>query len=250
MRGLGSWNFASNTFFALARPAACSSPAFGAGARGAAALGRAGGSATSSGSGLSGAAGGAERSSLTISSVGEMSGSLSRVRTGLRAIGSAAAAASSPVSPRARRCASSFALSAFLRASSRRLMRCAGSTDRTARTERWLELARVGLQEKIFRRQLVAKGLEIAVHARVLDHGGAQEDHQLGLAAEVAAVREHLAEDRDAAHPGDAGVGALDDVLHQAGEHADLAALQPQDGIEFARLEDRSDVRHGIRIEG
>src|SRR5260221_6068770 len=239
MRGLGSWNFASNTFFALARPAACSSPAFGAGPRGAAALGRDGGSAASSGAGLSGAAGGGERSSLTISSVGEVSGSLSRVSTGLRAAGSAAASACSPVSPRARRCASSFALSAFLRASSRRLMRCARSTDRTAGTERRLELAGIRLGKEVFAWELRAQALEVPVDARIANHGGSQENHQFGFPAEIAAIGQRLAEQRDVADPGDERLGVLHDVLHQPGEHADLPALQAQDGIEFARLEQR-----------
>src|SRR6266850_23148 len=257
MRGLGSLNFASKTFLALARLAAAgSSLGFAAAGRGGAfgagrAFGAGGGSRGSSAgpAGVLAGAGGGERSSLTISSEVEISGSLSRVSTGLRPASSRGASPASPSSPRARRCASSLAFSAFLSASSSRLMR-SSTQGPAARPERRLELRGVRLGEEIFAGQLAAEALEVAVDARIADHRRAQEDDQLGLAAEIAAVREDLAEYGDAADAGNAGVGVLHDVLHQACEHADLTALQAQHGVELTRLEDRNDVRHGIRIGG
>ena len=176
-RGLGSLNLASKTFFALARLAAArSSVAFAAAGRGAA-LGASTGSSAGR-SGLAAGAGAGERSSLMISSgVVEMSGSLSRVSTGLRSAAAVPAPPASALSPslRARRCASSFAFSAFLSASSSRLMG-SSTLGPAARPERRLELARIGLGEEIFARQLVAQALEVAVDTRIADHRRAQED--------------------------------------------------------------------------
>src|SRR5882762_2234014 len=218
MRGLGSRNLASKTFFALAREAACSWALAGAPRGREAILAVSGSGAISSGGRGVGAAGGGMRSSVTISSGAVISGSLSRVMTLLRSTAGASGAppAFAP-SPRARRCASSLALSAFLSASSSRLMGSAGSTrGPAARGQQRLELARVGFGEEILARQLVAQGAVVAVEARILDHGRAQEYHQLGLAAEIAAVGQDVADDRDAADPRNARIGVLHDVLHQA----------------------------------
>src|SRR5438067_13306671 len=246
MRGLGSRNLASKTFLALAREAA--SPWLLAPRGREAALAGCGSAAISrAGRGL-GAAG--AKSSVTISSGAVISGSLSRVMTFLR---SGADASTAPpafaLSPRARRCASSLALSAFLSASSSRLMGRGASTRRpAARRQRRLELARVGLGEEVLARQLAGQPAEVAVEARVLDDGRAQEDDELGLAAEIAAVGEYFADDRDAADSWNAGIRVLDDVLHQAREHTDLPALQPQHGVELARLEDWDHVGYGVGV--
>src|SRR2546430_149442 len=184
MRGLGSRNLASKTFLALARAAA--SPWLLAPRGREAALAGCGSAAISrAGRGAAGA-----KSSVTISSGAVISGSLSRVMTFLR---SGADASTAPpafaLSPRARRCASSLALSAFFSASSSRLMGRGASTRRpAARRQRRRELARVGPGKEILAGQLAAQSAEVAVEARVLDDGRAQEDDEFGLAAEVAAV--------------------------------------------------------------
>ena len=145
-----------------------------------------------------------------------MAGSLSRVTTGFASGGGASA--DSPPS-RARRCASSLAFSAFFSASSSRLM---GSQSRGYRRGRspgpsgGSSFAGFGFDRKSRRRQVVAQAGEVALDARVAHHRGAQENHQFGLAAEVGAVGKELAEDREAAQSRDAGIGVLDDVLHQA----------------------------------
>src|SRR6266850_4332678 len=236
MRGFGSLNFASKTFLAAAR-----SVDWGSASRGGACSrgGGAGcGAAECSGGALSpGIAGSfAARSSLTISSGCEMSGSSGRVTT---RVWSAAGAASpskrnSPgapaESPRARFCASSFAFSAFFSASRSRLIspqRCARRPDGRS------DAARVRLDEEVPRRKLVPEPAEVAVDAGIADHAGAQKDDQLRLPRQIAARRERLADDRDAAYAGNPGVRVFHLVLHQAGQHCRLAALQPEDRIEL-----------------
>src|SRR5213075_1507065 len=128
-------------------------------------------------------------------------------------------------------------------------LRATGSFRRAHRLvagpDRRLEALWIGLAQEIIVRQLALQAAEVAFDARVVDDGRAQEDHQLGLAAELAAIGQDLADDRDAAHSGNSGVGLLDDVLHQAGEYAGLAALQAQDRVELPRLEDGHIVLRG-----
>src|SRR6185436_704618 len=142
----------------------------------------------------------------------EISGRLSRVSTGASA-GDAAAGSgavsgggssprSSSGSPegrssRARRCASSLAFSAFLSASRSRLIgkERRRSEERLAlRPEQRCHASRIRLAEIVFRRHLVAEATEVAVDAGLLDHRGAQEDDELGLAAELRLVGEDVAD--------------------------------------------------------
>src|SRR5438874_2444688 len=173
MRGLGSRNFASNTFFAVARSAAWLS------ARRVSALVRAGLGAMSS---------------LTISSGCEaISGSSSRVVMRAGCGSSTLAAAGAAGSALARRWASSLAFSAFLRASSSRLMSAA---QRRRRALRRL-LARIGFEEEVFPGEQAAEAAVISFDARVADHRGAQKDHQLGLLVQILALLEDLADAGD-----------------------------------------------------
>ena len=66
------------------------------------------------------------------------------------------------------------------------------------RAERRRDASGIRLLEVVVRGHLVAEAAEVAVDARLLDHRGAQEDHELGLAAELRPVAEQLAEQRDA----------------------------------------------------
>src|SRR5437588_711804 len=135
---------------------------------------------------------------------------------------------------RERFCASSFAFSAFFSASRSRLI----SPQRVARRpDGRSDAARVRPGEEVTPRKLVAELAEVAVDAGIADHGGAQKDDQLRLSRQVVARRERLADDRDAADAWNSGDRVFHLVLHQAGEHGDLAALQPQDRIELARFE-------------
>src|SRR5947208_3186215 len=245
MRGFGSLNFASNTFLAAARSADRGS------ASRSGACGRGDGAAVYSGDSFSPALAGSftARSSLTISSGCEMSGSSGRVTTRVLSASGAASPsrrnspAAPPESPRASFCASSFAFSAFFSASRSRLI----SPQRLARRpDGRSDAARVRLREEITSRKLVPEPAEVAVDAGIADHAGAQKDDQLRLPRQIAARRERLADDRDAADAGNSGVGVLHLVLHQAGQHCRLAALQPEDRVELARFE-QGDVVLGRR---
>src|SRR5688500_4914284 len=124
-----------------------------------------------------------------------MSGSSGRVTTGLACAAGAAAPSrlSSAVAPsRERRCASSFAFSAFLSASSSRLMSIARVLSRKQGRR---DALGIGFAKKVFSRHLPAETAEIALEARVADHGRAQEDHQLGLGREIGPVGEQLADE-------------------------------------------------------
>src|SRR5882724_12467495 len=232
MRGFGSLNFASKTFLAAARSADRGSASGGACGRGDGAVCGAAGSFTA-------------RSSLTISSGCAMSGSSGRVTTReLSASGAASPSrrnspAAPPESPRARFCASSFAFSAFFSASRRRLM----SAQRLARRpDGRSDAARVRLRKEVTAWKLVPEPAEVAVGAGIADHAGAQKDDQLRLPRQVAARRERLADERDAAYAGNSGVRVFHLVLHQACQHCGFAALQPEDRIELARFEQRDVV--------
>src|SRR6185295_7128912 len=226
-RGFGSLNLASKTLRAVARSAACGS----------------------SNACPCAAAWGGAISSLRISRGCRMSGSSARVSTGFSGTGASPSMRNSgPAgSPFARRCASSLAFSAFFSASRSRLMsvdlRVAARV--LARHLRRRGARRVGTPEEIVPRHLVAVIPVVALQARIPDHGGAKEDHKLGLGREIGAVRQQLADQRNAAQPRDAGLVVLNEVLHQAREHRDLAVLQAQDGIELAGFEHR-DVVLGV----
>src|SRR5947208_10850526 len=246
MRGFGSLNFASNTFLAAARSADRGSASrSGACGRGDGAAGC--GAAVYSGDSFSPALAGSftARSSLRISSGCEMSGSSGRVTTReLSASGAASPSrrnspAAPPESPRARFCASSFAFSAFFSASRRRLI----SPQRLARRpDGRSDAARVRLRKEVTARELVPEPAEVAVGAGIADHAGAQKDDQLRLPRQIAARRKRLAGERDAAYAGNPGVRVFHLILHQAGQHCGFAALQPEDRIELARLEQRDVV--------
>src|ERR1051325_10387242 len=201
-RGFGSLNFASKTLRAAARSAAC---------------GWSDSTASGAGSAWRGAI-----SSVRISSGWRISGSSARVSTGFSGIGDGFSIRSSgPASPFARRWASSLAFSAFFSASRSRLM-----SRGLARHERRRGARRVGAPEEVLPRQLVAVVPEVALEARIPGHGGAEGDGGLGLGRQVGAVGHQLADERDAAHAGDARLLVLYEVLHQAGEHRDFAVLQ------------------------
>src|SRR5712692_6104061 len=245
MRGLGSLNFASKTLRAEAR-LACSGSLARRSAREADGAGRA--LASRAGPVLAGSRAGAAgvlstRSSLRISSGCEISGSLSRVRTGLGSPGASPSPCSSSGSPpgsaRARRWASSFAFSAFLSASSSRLM----SGRRLVERSDWrFDLARIGFQEELAVRQQAAQAAEIAVDAGIAYHRGAQEDHQLGFLVLVGALREQLPDPRNLAHTRDVVLIVADAVLHQPAEHGDLPAFQPQHRFHLAGLDFRDEI--------
>src|SRR5204863_468731 len=74
---------------------------------------------------------------------------------------------------------------------------------------------------------------EVAVEARVADHHGTQEDHQLALARGVVAIAHHVAQDRDAREQRQAAAVALELVLHQAAEYRDIAAGNAQHALEL-----------------
>src|SRR5688572_441462 len=195
-RGFGSLNFASNTRWAVARSVFCAVAVAAAAARGVSRLasrrggGGAGGSSASDSSRAGGRGASARRSSLRISSGAEMSGSSARVVTCLTSaatVASGSAAGSGASSLLARRCASSLAFSAFLRASSSKLM----------------SAARIRLQEIVGSGQQLAQARDIPIDARIADHRGAQEDHQLGLLVQVLALRERLADAGNVAHARD-----------------------------------------------
>src|SRR6267143_3278439 len=250
MRGFGSLNFASKTFLAAARSADRGSASRGACGRGDGAACDAGCAAAEyPGDALSPRDAGSltARSSLTISSGCEMSGSSGRVTTRVLSAAGSPSRRNSPAapaeSPRARFCASSFAFSAFFSASRRRLM----SAQRLARRpDGRSDAARVRLRKEVTAWKLVPEPAEVAVGAGIADHAGAQKDDQLRLPRQVAARRERLADERDAAYAGNSGVRVLHLVLHQACQHCGFAALQPEDRIELARLE-QGDVVLGRR---
>ena len=93
-------------------------------------------------------------------------------------------------------------------------------------------------------------GAVVAVEARLADHRGAQEDHQLGLDVELVALLEQLAQAGNGVTPGIVSSVSRALVLHQAAEHRDLAALQPQHRVELARLEDRDQVGRRVAARG
>src|SRR5258708_3262657 len=245
MRGFGSLNFASKTFLAAARSADRGSASRGG------ACGRGGGAgcgaAECSGDAFSpGVAGSlAARSSLMISSGCEMSGSSGRVTTPVLSAAGATSPSrrnspgAPPESPRARFCASSLAFSAFFSAWGSRLIPPWRSA---RRPDGRRDAARVRPREEVATRKLVPEPAEVAVDTGIADHAGAQKDDQLRLPRQIAARRERLADDRDAAYAGNSGVRVFHLVLHQAGQHCRFAALQPEDPLELARLAQRHAV--------
>src|SRR6266571_6201632 len=253
MRGLGSLNFASKTLRAEARLACSGSLARGSAREldgpGRALASRAGAARSGSRAGAAGVL--SIRSSLRISSGCEISGSLSRVRTGSGSAGASplpcSSSGSPPGSARARRWASSFAFSAFLSASSSRLM---SGRRLVERSERGRDAGWIGLQEEILSRHLITEAPKIAFHARIANHRGAKKNDQLGFPAELCAVGENIADERNAADTWNARVSVFRDVLHQSSKNAYLAALQAQNRIELACLKNRNGVRNGVRIGG
>src|SRR5512135_3886221 len=237
-RGLGSLILASKTFFAAARSALCPRAASLCAVVGRWRTGEAGCGDASTLSSVSsrGASRGrltGDRSSVAISSDCEISGSSSRVRTCgvplarassesrrsggvLGALGAAVSSAS------ARRCASSFAFSAFFSASRSRLISISRHDHRRV-------TGGVRLGEEILVWQLIAEGGEFPLETGVAHDRGTQEDYELRLLVLVAALLEQVAEEWNPVDTGNRVLRGRARVLHQSAEHRNLAALHAQE---------------------
>ena len=101
----------------------------------------------------------------------------------------------------------------------------------------------LGLRKKSLPRQLVAVAGGSRRRGSGPDHGGAQEDHQLGLAAEVGALRSSSPMSGMLRTPGMPRTRCSRTMsCIRPASTRDLAALQAQDRIELARLEHRDVV--------
>src|SRR5271154_5133073 len=86
--------------------------------------------------------------------------------------------------------------------------------------------------------------MKVAVQAGIADHDRAQENDEFALAVGVVPVLEQIAEPGNAPDERNFIARFIDDVLHQAAHHGDIAASYAQQGFDFTGLNFRNLADH------